>query len=482
LPTPGITAAPTTPTEWITFLEGKLGTQAAEAQFYNTYYDAEEQVLAFAQRKFREEFGYLFTDWRDNFCGVVIDSMTERMRIDGFRWGDSPDADEDAQEIWQANFLDSESTQAHTDALVAGISFLTVWGDEDDQPTITPESALEMVVQYQPGSRRKLAAAMTKKRDDWGQEHVTLWTPDLVYVSTRGHKDSLWGEPQDSKNPLGVVPVVPLVNRPRLSRSKPWSELRPIVPIQQAISKIVADLITASEFNAYPQRIISGIELNEDEEGNTVAPIQAAIDRLLLFEEENVKWGQFTAADLANYETAITMLVMHLASISRTPAHYFAGGGGMSSNSGEFTQSREAGLVNKVEDRELHFGEGWERAMRLAFQVKGDKVKAAETRAETIWADPEYRSEGQKIDGLIKLNQIGVPMRQLWEDAGYSPPQIARFSDMQEEEFKLKLEQQKAMAEAMPQPPGTPGQPGAKPKPQPGNSGNDNRKNSGKAA
>jgi hypothetical protein len=203
---------------------------------------------------------------------------------------------------------------------------------------------------------------------------------------------------------------------------------------------------------------------------------------MLLFEEENVKWGQFSAADLANYDTVITMFIMHIASISRTPAHYFAGSGGMSSNSGEFTQSREAGLVNKVRDRELHFGEGWERAMRLAFMVKGDEAKAKEVRAETIWADPEYRSEGQKIDGLVKLNQIGVPMRQLWEDAGYTPSQIERFGDMQEEEFKLKLEQQKAMAEAMPQQPGTPGQPGAVPKPQPGNSGNDNRKNSGKAA
>ncbi|MFC4116466.1 phage portal protein [Nonomuraea zeae] len=463
-------------------MEGKLGANRGDVEKYNTYYDAEEQVLAFAQRKFREEFGYLFADWRDNFCGVVVDSMTERMRIDGFRWGDEPDADKDAQKIWQANYLDAESVQAHTDALVAGAAYLTVWGDEEDQPLIVPESALHMAVQYEPGSRRKLSAALKKYFDDWGQEHVTLWTPDTVYTTTRGHKDSFWGEPETKENPLGIVPVVPLWNRPRLSRDKPWSELKPIVPIQQAISKIVADLITASEFNAYPQRIISGIELPEDDEGNTTAPLQAAIDRLLLFEEENVKWGQFSAADLANYETAITMLVMHLASISRTPSHYFAGGGGMSSNSGEFTQSREAGLVNKVRDRELHFGEGWERAMRLGFLVKGDEAKAKETRAETIWADPEYRSEGQKIDGLIKLNQIGVPMRQLWEDAGYSPPQIARFSDMQEAEFKLKVEQQKVMAEAMPQQPGAPGQPGAKPKPQPGNSGNDNRKNSGKAA
>ena len=41
--------------------------------------------------------------------------------------------------------------------------------------------------------------------------------------------------------------------------------------------------------------------------------------------------------------------------------------------------------------------------------------------SETIWADPEYRSESELADALVKRAAIGVPRQQLWEDAGYSP-------------------------------------------------------------
>ncbi|MFD8527796.1 phage portal protein [Streptosporangium canum] len=470
------------PLEWIVFLEGQLAKRQPEIEKHHRYYDADEQVLAFAQRKFREEFGQLFTGWRDNFCGIAVDSVTERMKIDGFRWGKEPDADEQAQEIWQKNNLDAEASQVHNDAMVAGESFLLVWADEDDQPIITPESSREVVVHRTPGSRRKLDAALKRYRDDWGGQHITLWTPDQVYTSTRGvvRGSRKWTDPVAEENPLGVVPIVPMVNKPRLHRDRNalWSDLKPIVPIQDAITKIVADAIVASEFAAYPQRILSGIELPEDENGNTIAPIQAAIDRMLLFEDENVKWGQFSAADLQNYCHLVDMLVMHLASIARIPPHYFMSQKG-SSNSGESYQTKESGLGFKITERKLHMGEGWESAMRLAFKVLEDP-RAEEMSAETIWADHEYTSEGQRIDALVKLNQgLGVPQRQLWEDAGYSPQQIARFEDMQEEEFQRKLEQQKAMAEAMPQPVGPPGaQSGNQAtKPQRGNSGNDNRKN-----
>nr|SBO90562.1 hypothetical protein BN4615_P76 [Nonomuraea gerenzanensis] len=268
-----------------------------------------------------------------------------------------------------------------------------------------------------------------------------------------------------------------MTNRPRLGRDRwhPWSDLKPIIPIQDAITKITADSIVASEFSAYAQRIITGLEL-EDEDGNDVSPIKSAIDRLILLEDPDVKWGQFEASDLRNYVYLVDMLVMHLASIARVPPHYFLAQSG-SSNSGESYQTKESGLGFKIAERKLHMGEGWESVIRMAFKVKKD-ARAEEMSAETIWGNHEYASEGQRIDALVKLNQgLGVPQRQLWEDAGYSPQQIARFEEMQEAEFQRKLEQQKAMVAAMPQPVGLPGgKPGDAAKPQRGNSGNDNKK------
>jgi hypothetical protein len=80
-----------------------------------------------------------------------------------------------------------------------------------------------------------------------------------------------------------------------------------------------------------------------------------------------------------------------------------------------------------------HFGESWEAVMKLAFRIQGDD-RAQFIGAETIWGDPESRTEGQHVDALLKLKTLGVPEPQLWEDAGFSPQQIARFASMRAEQ------------------------------------------------
>ncbi|MCU0261436.1 MAG: hypothetical protein MUE78_10485, partial [Ilumatobacteraceae bacterium] len=69
----------------------------------------------------------------------------------------------------------------------------------------------------------------------------------------------------------------------------------------------------------------------------------------------------------------------------------------------------------------------------LAFQAQGDP-RANAVQAETIWSDPESRTESEHVDSLVKKMAIGVPLQQLWEDAGYSQTQIARFRQMALEE------------------------------------------------
>lgn len=442
----GIFAGPTDPISWIVWLEGQLGQRLGDFQTYQTYYDANETQLAFAQKKFSEAFGPLFYNFRDNMCGLVVDSLTERLNPMGFRFGKESDADLVARDIWQRNFLDAESISSHTDAFVCGESFLSVWGDKDGNPLIVPESAQEMVVQYRPGSRREVVAALKRYYDAWGVQHVTLWLPNDVYTTDRANVASQWADPTRVNNPLGVVPIVPIRNRIRLRSGLPYSELHNVIPIQQAITKLMADAVVASEFSAYPQRLITGIELPEDENGNIVAPIQAAIDRVLLFEDENVNFGTFPASDLSNWVSLISALVQHLSAITRIPPHYFLVGG---SNfpSGESLQSAEAGLVRKVSERAKSFGEAWEQAMRLAFAVKGDVAKSQAFDLETIWDDFATRSESLRIDALVKEAQgLNVPLKVLWEKAGYTPTQIENFAGLQDEQLKQEVAKQKALA------------------------------------
>ncbi|MFC9974313.1 phage portal protein [Spirillospora sp. NPDC127200] len=447
---------PDSPTAWIDYLEGKLHTQSARGRHYARYYDSEDKTLAFAQEKFREHFGALFTGWRDNFAPLIVDSISERLTVQGFRMGEDGEADPDALDIWQRSFLDAEANAAHIDALVYGSAYLVVWPGDDNEPLITPESAEHVVVQHTAGSRRKLDAAMKCFRDDWGVQHTTLWLPDGVYTSSRGEPGTEWSEPERTPNPFKAVPVVPLYNRRRL-RPDPFSELAALTPLLDAISKVAADSIVASEFAAFPQRILTNLE--PFEEGSEAAEreqaqmVRAYIDRILTFDGD-VKASEFAAADLSNYVSLINMLVEHLAAQSRVPFTYFLLNNG-TVPSGEGIAASEAGLVAKAKERMLHFGESWETALRLAFEIKGDK-RAKAFDAETIWADPEHRSKAAQVDSLLKLKELGVPEAQLQEDYGYSPQVISRFEEMKEAELKRQAEWDKKYA---PQPVGPDGKP-----------------------
>lgn len=435
---------PQTPEEWIGFLDSKLNDQRANAQKYANYYDSKNTNLEFAQVRFREAFGEMFQGWQVNFCPLIVDSISERVRVTGFRMTDEPTADEDAWRIWQENFMDSDSNACHIDALALGSAYVTVWRDEKTgRPTMTPESAMDVYVQYVPGSRRKVAAALKRWRDDWGTEYATWWTPDDIWTAqaqrTSGSKELNWADVKHAPNPLGEVPVVPIVNRTRL-RSDPFSELEPVIPLADAISKIAADALVASEYAAFPQRYIAGIEIEEDEDGKPKSPFQIAIDRILTAEDPQTTFGQFQAADLSNYVSLIDNYVAAMAAITRIPFHYFLIGQGGQAPSGEAITSAEAGLVAKAKERQLHFGESWQQAMRLAFKVLEDP-RADAYGAEIIWADPEYQSQAVLVDSAVKLAAgLHVPLEQLWQDVGYSPQQIERFDEMRDTDRKLAQE------------------------------------------
>lgn len=485
---------PTDPLGWVAHLEGRLSNQTAVSDVFARYYDSTATNLAYAQEKFADTFGDMFVGWNDNFCPLIVDSISERLTVKGFRMGPEEAADEDAHKIWRTNGLDANSNAAHIDAMVRASSYLVVWGDAEDEPLVSPEPASQVAVQYLAGTRRTLEAALKRYTDDWGTQFSTLWLPDKVYTASMG-TNGKWNldNPHGETNPLGVVPVVPLNNRSRLltqgvtGASGPRSELAGIIPIQDAINKISADAIVASEFAAFPQRILAGLEPFTDPNAERVAMMKAYVDRILVVDGENVSWGQFDATDLSNYVKLIDMLVQHLASRSRVPFHYFLLNGGQAP-SGESITAAEAGLVAKARERMLHFGEGWVAAMRMAFKVKGD-ARANAWDAEVIWGDPEHRSKAALVDALLKAKELGVPDRQLQEDYGYTPSQIARFADMQATELKAQIAKQKALSAvtgaiggSAPAGNGTPAPAGAPPKNPPKNAAVELQKAKAKAA
>ncbi|MGW5773100.1 phage portal protein [Streptomyces longwoodensis] len=455
---------PSKPDEWLAYLYGKL--PGPSSKLYAQYYEGEQQKFAFSQARYKSAFRGVFESWRDNFSGMIVDATNERLYVDSFRIPDTDgkgSTDKDAREFWQRSSMDAYSNAVHLEALISGCSYVVVWADKAGEPTITPVSGDRMAVCYKAGSLWELEAAARFEMDAWGRQQVTLWTEEYVYEVAYGTVE--WDQGVLSPNPLKIVPVVPFENRVRLV-GDPTSDLANCIPIQDAINKTVMDALTASEFAAFPQRYVTGLEIQEDAQGNPIEPFNVGQDKLLQAEDPNAKFGSFEAADLKNYVALVDMLVQHLASVSRVPSHYFLVN---SSNtpSGEAIISAEAGLVAKVREKMLHFGEAWERVIRLCFAVKRDKRKDA-FEMETRWRDPEYRTEAQHIDALLKLKQLNVPEEILWAEAGFSAAQIDSFREMRKADAKAAAEIQKLMPQPEPQNPAV--------KPPQGNSGNANRK------
>lgn len=429
--------APEGPVQLIKRLETELTSRQVTLQRLQDYHDGKHR-LAFSSEKFRQSFGGMFSAFADNWCQLVVDAVEERLNVEGFRHGTDPNADKDAWSIWQRNGLDADSQLAHSESLIKGDSYAIVWADDEGQPKVTIESPRDVIVSYKHGDRKCRKAALKRWQDDDGFR-ATLFTDDFIYKYKKNDKaNGEWvphiepNEPWPLVNPLGVVPVVPLVNRASLVSPYGQSEFMNVIPQQDAVNKLLADMLVASEFIAFPQRYVTGMEIPEDENGQTRAPFQIAIDKLLIAEDPAAKFGTLSAGDLQNYVTGIETLVQHIASQTRTPPHYFYLGGNFPS--GDAIKSAETGLVAKARRKMRFYGEAWEEVMRLCFKVLDDP-RGDITDGETIWGDPEYRSESELADALIKRSSIGVPRQQLWEDAGYSQTQISRFHAMEAEDI-----------------------------------------------
>jgi hypothetical protein len=440
-----------TPADWRDLLVRRLDARWGQLKKYDDYYEG-NQTLAYITERARRLYGGLFADLSDNWCQIVVDAPVERLHVQGFRFGNDQEADEEAWAIWQANNLDGESDMLHTEAVKLSEAYWMV--QPGDPPRITAEHPSQVIVACDPSDRRLRQAALKKWKGDDGYTYANVYLPDRVikYRTNRmaGYWDGgnfiadyralKWETIGGMSNPLGVVPVIPAPNRPSMLYGGRSELSGGILSIQDAINKELADMLLGSEYTALRQRVIMGIDQPRDPSTGKPVPLdpQAIEDQsrnssLWLFPGKDGKAFEFSANDLENFRKAIDGLVRDLTAQTRTPPHYVAGQ--IVNASGDALKAAETGLVSKVRDKMVPFGEAHEEAMRLAFRALDPNDPRAEaTDAETIWRDPESRSQAEVVDAATKKQALGVPWEQLMEDIGYSPQQIDRMAAQREAE------------------------------------------------
>jgi hypothetical protein len=450
------------PEWWRRRLLDRLISNARQCSEFHDFYEG-RQPLAFASDKFAQVYGHRFGRFPANFMQLVVDAEKERLIVDGFRFGSEPSADKGVWKIWQRNQLDAESQIAHEIALAKGIAYAAV-DPTAEEPSITIEDPTETIVETAPGNRRVRLAALKVYTDDDGYSRAYLYLPDEIYRwrSVQRRSDSTYtslgqlqwveylGEDgQDDfpiANRLGVVPIVPLINRPRRDGTG-RSEIEPVMGNQLAINFLRYAALVGSDTAALPQRWAKNLDVQIDPAtGKPQIPFRTGIDTLWVSRKPTpseiveypdgqypqTEFGQFPGASLEPFVQMIQEEVGQMASNSRTPYHYLLGSPTSVPPSGESLKSSEAPLVKKVEAEQIHLGEGWEETMRVALLAAGQRGKAAATTdAETIWRDPETRNEAARTDSILKQYAAGLlPDEFALSELGYSSQQIERIGEM----------------------------------------------------
>jgi hypothetical protein len=428
-------------------LSAKLDAEVQEREALAKAYDG-IQTVSFLHEEIRRQVGDRLHTVGVNWNRVILDSIEERLDVEGFRAGGT-EADADLWALWESNDLDEWSQMGHADALLYKQSYAIAWRDRLGL-RVSVESPDEVAVEHAPGQRGVLRAALKRWREDdhW---RAALYLPDRVevyrtaptrnatgtYVMPAPSGPGAWQRVDVVTHTAGVVPVVTFTNKPRTNRLEGRSEIADVIPLVSAISKLATDMLVTSEYHAMPRRYATGIQVpngpdRERLQAEAAAYWENATKTKTWLAGEGVNFGQFPTADLSNFVNAINLLTGQVAAVAGLPPHYLGVSGSDNPASADAIRSAEASLVKRAKRKQRQFGGSWERVMQIAkaleLGVAVADLPEQFQRVETIWRDPETPTVAQSADAAVKLTQgdhpVITPETAQEVYLGFSPEQI----------------------------------------------------------
>lgn len=367
----------------------------------------------------------VFVGW----CDTLVTGHTDRQQVRSLILPGEESTDPNLRAIYDASNMDAKVPMASDDGWTFGRSFWSVGTNEDDSslPLVRAESPLEMSALVDTRRETMLAAARFYGSDesDPGPTHVTLYQPNsTVWVEKRQGR---WYEIDRDEHNLGVVPIVMHLHRNRTGEWHGRSGLTPLIPYVDSATRGMTNMQFAQEAAGIPRMYMTGVSKGDfiDANGKPIPMFEAYFDAIHMLGKEGAKVGQLNAADLKNFETAVTVAARQAASVTKMPPDYF--GITTTNPAGEGAiRGAEARLIRSVESQNIQHGTtlGWVMALALRFST-GEWVNGNRIRVD--WFDPATPTIAQRMDAVTKAKAADILSREgSWDELGWSEARKAK--------------------------------------------------------
>lgn len=358
---------------------------------------------------------------------TAVNVLEERLSFLG--WDD-----DDLREVFDRNKLVIESSQVHLESLIHGISFVSVTSGGEGEPEVmirghNPQNATGIINQR----TGLLDVGFTREMRDGEMVTATLWTKREVVTARRKRGGDPWSHVERVPHGLGAVPLVAVVNQPRVGMPYGKSEItKALRGYTDSASRALVAMDVNREFFSAPQRYA----LNVDQEkfvgpdGVPKSAWQMVTGRLWAVppDEDGAepKLGQFDPISPGPYLEQVKGLAQLVAAESAIPPTYL-GFSTDNPSSADAIKQMEARLVRRAVRRQSTFGEAWAEVGRLALSALSGGVVAEQPRV--MWENASTPTLASTMDAVVKYVQVGgasADDRVMRELIGFSPAQIAQ--------------------------------------------------------
>lgn len=365
-----------------------------------------------------------------NWCRTVVDTINDRQQVRSLILPGEETADPLMRALWDANNLDAHVAMFNRDRMTFGRAFMSVGANEDNPelPLVRVESPREMVARLDYRRESVEAAARFYGATDVrpGPNNVTLYTRNATVWVERG-EDGRWTEMDRDDHRLGYVPVVMHLNR-RMSGS--WageSQMSDVIPLVDAAARALTNLQFAQEAHGIPRMYMTGVAKGDfvGADGKPVPQFEAYFDAIHTITNAQGKVGQLDAADLKNFDTALSLYGSQASVATGFPLRKFGVSSVNPPTEGSI-KAEEADMVRSIEAQNAEVGMtlGWVGALALRFAT-GRDVEGNRVRVD--WFDPATPTVSQREDALAKRRAAGVLSREgYWDELGWSEARKAK--------------------------------------------------------